>query len=68
MYMVRAIFFDFYSVWLPDTIANLLSEATAISPEVGAEMTKMVDHYYHGTVTIQQLADGASNGSSNVPT
>ncbi len=55
--MVRAIFFDFYSVWLPDTIQGLLNEVLAADPSDSAGMVKMVDHYYHGTVGIQKLAE-----------
>ena len=55
--MVRAIFFDFYSVWLPDTIQGLLNEVLAADPADNAEMAKMVDHYYHGTVSNTKLAE-----------
>jgi|GEM_PF-1575801 len=55
--MVRAIFFDFYSVWLPDKILELLKDATAYGPEVSGDLTMLVDRYYHGTVGVELLAN-----------
>ena len=55
--MVRAIFFDFYSVWLPDTLQELLDQATALGPEERAVLAQLVDHYYHGVVGMGKVAD-----------
>lgn len=54
--MVRAIFFDFYSVWAPDTIGILLEDAKSLGTNEYANLETMVDHYYHGGVGSDNLA------------
>lgn len=55
--MVRAIFFDFYSVWTPDKLQGLLDEAVALGPGEHAALAELVDKYYHGRATLAEVAD-----------
>jgi FMN phosphatase YigB (HAD superfamily) len=55
--MIRAIFFDFYSVWTPDKMSYYLALAQQNGPETYKEMTDLVESYYHGKIDILQLAD-----------
>lgn len=55
--MIRAIFFDFYSVWTPDKISYYLATAEQIGPSVHKDLTDLVEQYYHGKVDITVVAD-----------
>lgn len=54
--MIRAIFFDFYSVWSPDRFSYYLANAQLISPEVYKEMYDEVEQYYRGILSVEQIA------------
>jgi FMN phosphatase YigB (HAD superfamily) len=56
--MVRAIFFDFYGVWLPDIFTQYLTEAQQQGPQVAGELAALVDRYFHGEVDVSYVADG----------
>jgi hypothetical protein len=53
--MIRALFFDFYSVCAPDTIGALLNEAKTLQPQVSAELEDIVNQYYHGVIDVSRL-------------
>lgn len=55
--MVRAVFFDFYSVWTPDKFGYYLALAQQTSPELGKQMYDMLERYYHGQVDIEYVSD-----------
>lgn len=54
--MIRAIFFDFYGVWLPDIISAYLKEAEQHGPQTSDELVSLVNRYFHGETDIQTLA------------
>jgi FMN phosphatase YigB (HAD superfamily) len=56
-YMVRAIFFDFYSVWTPDRFQEYLSYSQSLGPKESAALTDLVEKYYLGEVNLDYLAD-----------
>lgn len=55
--MIRAVFFDFYTVWTPDKLSYYLAIAQQSSPEVYKEMSDLVESYYHGKVDVVRMAD-----------
>lgn len=55
--MIRAIFFDFYGVWTPDVFAEHLAEAQQFGPAVVNELTGVVERYFLGQATPEQVAD-----------
>jgi len=55
--MIRAVLFDFYSVWTPDKISYYLAVSQLVGPEIYKEMSDLVDQYYHGQVDIDQISD-----------
>jgi FMN phosphatase YigB (HAD superfamily) len=55
--MIRAIFFDFYGVWLPDIFSNYLVLAQREGPKVTGELAAVVEKYFQGEVTISYIAD-----------
>lgn len=55
--MIRAIFFDFYSVWVPDIFSDYLSQAQQHGPIVESELQAVVDQYFRGEVTAEYVAD-----------
>ncbi len=55
--MIRAVFFDFYSVWTPDKISLYLAMAQQNGPDVYKELSDIVEDYYHGKVDITYLTD-----------
>lgn len=55
--MIRAIFFDFYSVWTPDKFSYYLANAQLNSPEVYKKLYDIIEKYYHGEVDINYVAD-----------
>lgn len=64
--MIRAIFFDFYGVWLPDVFEEYLREAEALGPQVSDELVSKVSQYYHGKLSLGDLA-GAFKYAMNRP-
>jgi len=64
--MIRAIFFDFYGVWLPDVFAEYLAEAEQLGPQVSDELVVAVNQYYHGEMSLNDLA-GKFKFSMNRP-
>jgi len=55
--MIRAIFFDFYSVWTPDKLSYYLATAQLSGPEVYKQVSDLIESYYHGAVGVEELAD-----------
>ncbi|HEY5152748.1 MAG TPA: hypothetical protein VII55_02125 [Candidatus Saccharimonadales bacterium] len=55
--MIRAIFFDFYSVWVPDIFSEYLALAEQHGPQVVADLADVVDKYFHGLVSTEYVAD-----------
>ena len=53
--MIRAIFFDFYGVWLPDKFLPLLQRLQQENPELVPEVGKKLDQYYVGRVYMEGL-------------
>jgi hypothetical protein len=56
--MIRAVFFDFYGVWLPDIFSQYLAEAQPMGPQVTDELVSLLNRYYHGEVSLEDLAGG----------
>jgi FMN phosphatase YigB (HAD superfamily) len=59
--MVRGIFFDFYSVWTPDKIQDLLNQAEQQVPQDSETLAGYVERYYHGQIDRSQLANAFSS-------
>lgn len=55
--MIRAIFFDFYSVWTPDKFQEYLEYAKPLGVQEHAALVDSVNKYYFGEVNIEYLAD-----------
>jgi len=55
--MIRAIFFDFYSVWVPDVFSDYLAIAQQSGPAVAGELQAVVDQYFRGEITPDKVAD-----------
>jgi FMN phosphatase YigB (HAD superfamily) len=55
--MIRAIFFDFYSVWVPDIFSEYLALAPQRGPVVAGELQDIVNKYFMGEVTPAVVAD-----------
>jgi FMN phosphatase YigB (HAD superfamily) len=55
--MIRAIFFDFYGVWTPDTFSEYLGLAQQMGPKVAGELEYIVNQYFHGQVNAKYVAD-----------
>jgi FMN phosphatase YigB (HAD superfamily) len=55
--MIRAIFFDFYSVWMPDIFSDYLAQAQQHGPVVTGELQAVVNKYFQGEVTPEFVAD-----------
>jgi FMN phosphatase YigB (HAD superfamily) len=55
--MIRAIFFDFYSVWTPDKFGFYLANAQLNGPEAYKKLYDDMERYYHGEVDIEYLAE-----------
>jgi len=65
--MVKAIFFDFYSVWVPDKLQAVLDEAKARGASEADAMTQLTQQYYHGEVNLTTMAFNLKfkHGSTN---
>jgi FMN phosphatase YigB (HAD superfamily) len=55
--MIRAVLFDFYSVWLPDIFTEYLASAQQQDPALYAELNAAVEKYYQGEVDIVYVTD-----------
>jgi hypothetical protein len=55
--MIRAIFFDFYSVWVPDIFAEYMTQAQQRGPAVVGELQAIVDQYFFGEATPAVVAE-----------
>jgi hypothetical protein len=55
--MIRAIFFDFYSVWTPDKFAYFLANAELNGPETHKSLYDSLEQYYHGALSVDQIAE-----------
>lgn len=55
--MIRAIFFDFYSVWTPDQFLAYLAEARQQAPDAALALEVALQRYYFGEVDVEYLAD-----------
>ncbi len=53
--MIRAVFFDFYSVWTPDKLAYYLAYAELINPVVYKEIYDCIQKYYLGQMKLDDL-------------
>lgn len=54
--MIRAIYFDFYSVWAPDKLSYYLAYAELMGPDVHKQLYDAVQKYYQGDLSIDDLA------------
>jgi FMN phosphatase YigB (HAD superfamily) len=55
--VIRAIFFDFYGVWLPDIFSEYLAQAQQRGPVVAGELEAVVSKYFQGEVSPTDVAD-----------
>src|SRR4051812_18359150 len=55
--MIRAVFFDFYSVWAPDNLAEYLAEAQQLGFETADGVQQAFQDYYMGAIDINRLID-----------
>lgn len=55
--MIRAIFFDFFTVWTPDKFSYYLAMAQQVGPEVFKELSDAVERYYQGEADINYIAN-----------
>jgi FMN phosphatase YigB (HAD superfamily) len=53
--MIRAVFFDFYSVWTPDRLSYYLACAQLIGPDIYKELTDVTEKYNQGDMSIDDL-------------
>lgn len=56
--MIRAIFFDFYGVWLPDRFSEYLAQAEPRGPVIVNELQGLVGRYFQGKATPDEVANG----------
>ncbi len=55
--MIRAIFFDFYSVWTPDRFQEYLLYAQPLGEKEYKALAEIVNKYYLGEVDLDYLTD-----------
>lgn len=55
--VIRAIFFDFYGVWLPDIFSEYLAQAQQRGPVVASELEAVVNKYFQGEASPTDVAD-----------
>jgi FMN phosphatase YigB (HAD superfamily) len=55
--MIRAIFFDFYGVWVPDRFAEYLRQAEQHGPVITNELQGVVGRYFQGKATPAEVAE-----------
>ncbi len=54
--MIRAIFFDFYGVWVPDRFDEYLVQAEDFGPVIANELQGVVGRYFQGRATPAEVA------------
>jgi len=55
--MIRVIFFDFYSVWTPDTFQEYLNSAQSLGAQEHTALADLVGKYYIGEASLDDVAD-----------
>lgn len=55
--VIRAIFFDFYSVWTPDVFSEHLEEARRLGPAYSDDLEGIVAQYFNGKVSAPDVAE-----------
>ncbi len=53
--MIRAVIFDFYSVWLPDRFTPYVELTSEQDPAISEEIAKALDTYYLGRIEFDYL-------------
>lgn len=56
--MIRAIFFDFYSVWVPDVFSDYLAQAQQQRPDEVPKLLGIVAQYFQGQLSPDDVATG----------
>lgn len=59
--VIRAIFFDFYSVWTPDKFAYYEALAEQTGPEAAKGVTDLMEKYYHGQADVGYVVSSLKN-------
>jgi FMN phosphatase YigB (HAD superfamily) len=54
--MIRAVLFDFYSVWTPDKLSYYLAYAELMSPAIYKELHDAVEKYYQGDMSLEDMS------------
>ena len=54
--MIRAVFFDFYSVWTPDKFSYYLAYAELMDPSIYKELCDATEKYYQGDMSLEDLS------------
>lgn len=54
--MIRAVFFDFYGVWVPDRFGEYLAQAEELGPVIENELQGVVGRYFQGRATPAEVA------------
>lgn len=54
--MIRAIFFDFYGVWVPDRFSEYLAQAEGFGPVIANDLQGVVGRYFQGKLTPSDVA------------
>lgn len=57
IYMLRAIFFDFYGVWVPDQFNQLISDTAKYEPGIADELQRFTEQYYVGHINLEGLVN-----------
>lgn len=55
--VIRAVFFDFYSVWLPDIFQEYLDLGRQAGTVPGFDIEAIVEEYFKGKVTVDDVAE-----------
>lgn len=55
--MIRAIFFDFYGVWVPDRFSEYLAQAEAFGPVITNDLQGVVGRYFQGQLSPAEVAE-----------
>jgi FMN phosphatase YigB (HAD superfamily) len=55
--MIRAIFFDFYGVWVPDRFSEYLSQAEDAGPVAINDLQGVIGRYFQGRLTPGDVAE-----------
>ncbi len=55
--MIRALIFDFYSVWVPDKFESLVMAANDKSKITGEQSKNALEQYYAGSIDLEHLIE-----------